>query len=100
MSINSLARDVYQTALNNGWYESEPSFSDIVVMCHAELSEAMQAYRCHGDPTSPDVHAEMVDALMRIISHLARHGVDIEQSVINKNQQNKGRGYRHGGKAL
>lgn len=94
----SLQRRLYQTAKRNGWYDTEPSFSDIIAMCHCELSEAMEAYRIHGNPAADDVAAELADCVMRIMSHLGRHDVDIERLIVAKDAFNRNRGHRHGGK--
>lgn len=45
MSLNELAQEIHQTAVDHGWWEKEPSFGETVALCHAELSEALEEYR-------------------------------------------------------
>ena len=45
MTLNQLAAEVHQNAVEHGWWETPPSFPEIVALCHAELSEALEEYR-------------------------------------------------------
>ncbi len=45
MKWNDFAAEVHQLAVDHGWWDPKPSFADIVVMCHSELSEAVEEYR-------------------------------------------------------
>lgn len=45
MNWNEFAAEVHQNAVDHGWWEPRPSFAQIVVMCHSELSEAVKEYR-------------------------------------------------------
>lgn len=45
MTLNELAKEVHANAVAHGWWTPEPSFGEIVALCHSELSEALQAYR-------------------------------------------------------
>lgn len=37
--------EVYQNAVAHGWWDPVPSFGQVIALCHAELSEALEEYR-------------------------------------------------------
>lgn len=45
MKWNKLRDEVHKIAVDHGWWEKPLSFSEIIVMCHSELSEAVEEYR-------------------------------------------------------
>ena len=121
-SLNGLAAEVHQNAVEHGWWDEPLTFGDIVELCHSELSEALEAYRdgeelVHGccghctfedgcDHPAPDgktgckpegVDVEMIDC---ILDWCAKEGVDVDGLLRMKLAYNRGRPYRHGGKAL
>jgi len=49
MDWNEFAKEVHQNAVDHGWWDKPLIFADIAVMCHSELSEAVEEYRL-GNP--------------------------------------------------
>ncbi len=45
MNWNEFAAEVHQNAVDHGWWEPRPSSAQIVVMCHSEISGAVEEYR-------------------------------------------------------
>lgn len=45
MKWNKLRNDVHRVAVEHGWWEKPLTFPEIIVMCHSELSEAVEEYR-------------------------------------------------------
>ncbi len=45
MNWNEFAKEVHQNAVDHGWYDDDVTIARIVVMCHSELSEAVEEYR-------------------------------------------------------
>ena len=109
MNLTEWSKEVNKTATEHGWHEpdKEPSFGEVVALCHSELSEALQAYReeqpmqfidGHGKPDG--IAVEMADCLIRVLDWAGQNGIDMESIVKQKDIYNKSRPYRHGGKKL
>lgn len=111
MNWNELGKEVHQVAVETGWWDRRPSFAEIAVMCHSELSEAVEEYRkghplvycgecmgqnaaCSGDPCGgvdclrhfqdrkPEgVAVELADCILRILDYSAAAGVDIDAVI-------------------
>lgn len=45
VSLNDLADDIHQNAVDHGWWDEPRSFGDIIALCHSELSKALEEYR-------------------------------------------------------
>lgn len=43
--INEVAKEIHENAVAHGWWEKEPTFAEIIALCHSELSEALEEYR-------------------------------------------------------
>lgn len=120
-SLTKFAKAVHSVAVDKGWWEEEPSFPEIIAMCHCELSEALEAYRngayilyrydCDDDITTDmegykkgdkvdGIAVELADCILRILDFCAANEIDIDAVLTMKNAYNKTRDYRHGGKLI
>lgn len=110
MNWNEFANEVHQVAVEHGWWDKRPSFAEMVVMFHSELSEAVEEYRkgrpmvycegmnsnaaCREEPCGgmeclrnfPDrkpegVAVELADCIIRILDTLEEAGVDIDSEI-------------------
>lgn len=43
--LNELAGKIHENAVHHGWWEKPREFTEIVALCHSELSEALEEYR-------------------------------------------------------
>lgn len=44
-ALNELTAEIHANAKAHGWWDEPRSFGEIVALCHAELSEALEEYR-------------------------------------------------------
>lgn len=124
LDLNELAREVHENAVNHGFWDPEPSFGEIIALCHSELSEALEAYRngepmayVYGEDEIPRLYTdmadwdeldepegiavEMADCVIRVLDWVGSHPeLDFEKILLAKHRYNQGRPYRHGDKAL
>ena len=112
MNISDLCHGAHEVALEKGWYDPPKSFGEMILMCHTELSEAIQEYRIYGDLNSihtvgglagnvpHGVPIELADLVIRVADLCQNYGIDLEDAIAKKIEYNKTRPMRHGGKAL
>lgn len=43
--LNELAKEIHKNSILHGWWKSERPFSEVVALCHSELSEALEEAR-------------------------------------------------------
>lgn len=108
MRLNEFAADVHQVAVDHGWWDKEPSFPEVIALCHSELSEALEEYRkgreakeIYSKNGSPQgIAYELADVILRILDYCGHEGIDIEKCLEEKNNFNRNRPYKHGGKII
>ena len=110
--FKKLIEEIHGTAKEKGWWE-EPirSFGELVVLCHAELSEAIEEYRkghapneVYEAPEAPGkpegIPVELADVIIRILDMCGYYGIDLDSVMEQKLAFNRNRSYRHGNKKI
>jgi NTP pyrophosphatase (non-canonical NTP hydrolase) len=101
--FDRLQRYIHETAVAKGWWDKERNDGEMIALCHAELSEALESLR-HGDPPSdhiPDfsgAEEEFADVFVRMLDMCGGRGLRFALALLDKLDFNAGRPYKHGGK--
>lgn len=108
LKIADFQKEVHKNMKEHGWYEQEKNFGDLITLCHCELSEAFEEYRkgkgftevyFNGDKPE-GIPAELADVVIRILDMCEYYGIDLESMIKMKQEYNKTRPYKHGGKIV
>jgi hypothetical protein len=123
--LNRLARQIHVWAQRKGWYDTTcPSveahpiprpFTELLVLIHAELSEALESWRNGDEPYfqlmitgvengplyKPEGWGvELVDTLIRLLDMCAYYKLDIDGLLKIKMAYNDTREHQHGGRLV
>lgn len=107
-ALDHIGRQVGAVAADKGWREKERYVPEFIANIHAELSEAWEEYRGNYKPLGEIRHEEdgkpcgfvieIADAIIRLLEMCDYCNLKIGHAVQLKNEYNKSRPYRHGGK--
>ena len=108
--INDLVKMVHENAVAHGWWETL-HLPDKLVMLHAEVSEAVEAFREQDTHTLADIlydergkpigfATELADTVIRAMDIAGQLGIDLDLVISTKHAYNITRPYRHGNKRL
>ena len=117
-----MQEDIHRNAIEKGWWEKvevdaedldgnkvrvmvERSFGDVVCLFHAEISEAVEAFRKHNPPDEhcpgySNIDIELADTVIRIMDFCGANNINLGAAIEAKHEFNKTRSYKHGGKAI
>jgi len=114
-----LQEAIHQNAINKGvWPElnegnkneednleicrGQINFGEKIALCHAELSEALEATRKHHFdqdkhcPTFKNFSIELADTVIRVFDLAGACGIQLGEAILAKIKFNKTRSYKHG----
>jgi NTP pyrophosphatase (non-canonical NTP hydrolase) len=96
IGINQLCKQAFETAKSKGWHDEPRETGTLLALIHSEVSEALEADR-KGD--AENFVEELADVCIRIFDLCGAKEIDLEAAILKKMERNKGRSYKHGGKA-
>jgi NTP pyrophosphatase (non-canonical NTP hydrolase) len=94
--INTLCKQAYETAKSKGWHDEPRETGTLLALIHSEVSEALEADR---KGNAEHFAEELADVCIRIFDLCGAKDIDLEAAIVKKMERNKGRSYKHGGKA-
>ena len=102
--LDHLGQEIVEINRANGWDVFRPEdwlntlkVATAIALIHSEASEAMEALRTNDLGNFAE---ELADVLIRVLDLSSGLGINIDQAVYDKLEQNKVRGYRHGEKRV
>jgi NTP pyrophosphatase (non-canonical NTP hydrolase) len=112
MSINILAREIHENAVEHGWWDCNDSLMNNIpeklALIHSEISEALEEYRDNrnlsdvyykeGSKKPEGFPVELADAMIRIMDLAEYLHIDMRKTIETKMDYNKTRLTKHGGK--
>lgn len=96
LMINNLCKEAYLTAKEKGWHDEPRETGTLLALIHSEVSEALEADR---KGWKDNFTEELADVCIRVFDLCGSREIDLETAIIKKMEYNKGRTYKHGGKA-
>ncbi len=109
MDIKEWQKELYNTAKSKGWYDAEVKQStdvERIMLMVTELAEAVEEIRGNKeavyvkDGKPEGIATELADCVIRVMDYFEHKGWDLEEVIKQKNDYNKTRPYRHGGKTI
>lgn len=96
-SFKTIQDKIHQNAVAHGWWATQRTIPELLVLIHSEVSEALEAYR-NNDRSG--YREELADIAIRLLDAAEGYGIDLLTEIITKHKKNISRPYKHGGKLL
>jgi len=104
-AVTEMQKEVHETAKSKGWHDTKREDGTLIALIHGEVSEVMEALR-RGNPKDEkfpeytEAEVEMADIIIRCLDMCEANGWNVAGAILAKAEYNKGRSFKHGGKAF
>lgn len=95
-SITELRNEAHKTAKRNGFHQNEMDELHLIralALVHGEVSEAIEEIRKNG--VTKDLTKELADVIIRVLDISGALGIDIEEALVSKMEENTKRSFLH-----
>lgn len=96
-SLTTSAAKGFRTIVEDDW-DDESLVPVKLVLVHSEVSEAMEEWR--KEHRLEHFAGELADIIIRVAQLGVGLGIDLDQAVIDKQQKNREREFKHGGRRI
>lgn len=102
--MNRMQKRVHQTAKSKGWHD-DIKIPEKLMLIVSEVSEALEAWREQGLRYGIDKNgkpygfeSELADTMIRIMDLAEYYKIPLARRILEKDNYNQTREYKHGGK--
>jgi len=96
MDIQQLTEAMNRFVRSQGWYEADSrrpqTLRNLAISLDLEAAEVLEHFQWGDEPAKPDeLGGELADVALYLLQIASIAGIDLEQAILNKLEQNYGR---------
>jgi NTP pyrophosphatase (non-canonical NTP hydrolase) len=93
MDIEQLTEEMHRFVRSQGWYENDSlrpqTLRNLAISLNLEASEVLEHFQWNGELRDPQALAsELADVALYLLQISSIAGIDLEQSILSKLEQN------------
>ncbi len=96
MDIRTLTQEMHRFVRAQGWYEPDSprpqTLRNLAISLNLEAGEVLEHFQWNDQPADPqELGDELADVALYLLQIASVAGIDLEQAILRKLQQNYGR---------